>query len=80
MNQNEVFNTPDLTIAATLYYLGFQLEKLEKIDLHKVTFVFKRTPELDQTVSKFWLKELRVEPAGFLLSLRQLKSYIRSVQ
>ena len=76
MNQNKIFTTSDLPLASTLYYLSFKLEGLQRIDESKFNFVFKHTPELNETINKFWRKELRVEPIDFLFAQRQLKSRI----
>lgn len=80
MNQNEIVSTFDLPLASTLCYLGFRLDGLKRISLSRVAFIFKRTPELDETIEKFWQKELLVEPSAFLLSQRELKSRIYSRQ
>ena len=78
MNQNEVYSTFDFPLATTLYYLGFSLEGLENVGPAKVSFNFKRTPDLDETIAGYWRKELKVEPAGFLMVQRELKSRIYS--
>jgi len=76
MNQNEDFSTTDLSLASTLYYLGFQLKGLQRVSPSKVSFIFEHAPKLNETINKFWRKELKVEPSDFLLMQRQLKSRI----
>ena len=71
------FKTSDLTLATTLS-LHFPIIKLERLNPHKVVFVFDHFPDLDQMVEQFWQNKLYVEPLQFASQLKNLKTRIYS--
>lgn len=75
---NESFSTYDISLS-TAISIWLPIEKVDKSqNPHKVLFVFHRSPELDELVSKYWKKELLVEPRQFFDQLKALKGRIFS--
>ncbi len=74
---NKYFETKSFALSATLISLGIPLDNVVK-DFHgKATFSFLRTDgDFDEILSKFWKKELRIEPISFFENQRFLKSRI----
>lgn len=64
----------DMPLAVTLTTLGFQIEKIDRTNLERFQFCFKRQKSLDETVQAFWCGELRLEPKALFLNHKILKS------
>ena len=80
MKQNKnYFSTTDLALA-TVISLYLPIEGIDKINPHKVEFLFKRTRELDQLIQVYWRKELKVEPQTFFAQLKVIKSRLYSTE
>lgn len=73
-----IFPTYDIFLSATLLTLGFELEALDKTDARKVEFCFRRLPEMDTAIQRYWSKQLSVEPQAFSANLKMLKNRIYS--
>lgn len=76
MDNNKTYFTTSLNLGAVLICLGISLDSVIKNQDGKSTFVFIRTPQLDEIVENFWQKKLRVEPNSFWEAQRFLKSRI----
>lgn len=74
INENSLFKTCDLGLATYLFYLGYKLWALENDKGKKKNFLFLRDSSLDEEVKRFYRHESRVEPEGFLLALKALKT------
>lgn len=70
------FTSSDLALSATLVSCDFILDSLDKSDPRKVLFTFKNTQTLQETVEKYWRKELRIEPRQYFDDLKALKARI----
>ena len=77
---NDYFRTPEFPLAVCLLHFGFSIEAFDRDPKtpSKLTFVFKRSEELEKLVEKFWKKELRIEPTSFYNISRELKSRMRA--
>lgn len=76
--QNDFYKISDLACSATLTLFGFPIERIEKVNPRKALFVFKRTSELDETINKYWKRQLKVEPAAYFEQLSFIKARIYS--
>lgn len=72
------FETPTLSLAATIICFGFPLDSIEKNEDGKAVFIFSRAnaSDLDQIIQSFWQRTLKVEPNSFWEVVRFLKSRI----
>lgn len=73
-NKNNIFNTPDMTLAATLLCYGYVLDSIDKNNPKKCLFNVKKDKELDSLVEKFWNGQLEVEPIKFWNTIKSIKS------
>lgn len=78
-NQEKIFPTKDMNLAATFICLGFkmvgityQTEGTKPFPIGYFEFI--ETPELMATEKKFWQGELLIEPRNFTYNVRTLKS------
>ncbi len=72
--QTEFYKTADLALVAVLLlFIPDSLEVCDRTNPHKVLFVFKKSDELDELVSKYWKRELKVEPQAFFNQLKLAK-------
>jgi hypothetical protein len=72
------FQTKDFPLSSSLSSKGFPLIGLDRTDLRRVQFCFKRTKELEDAIESFWRGELLVEPRAFAMHQKLLKSRIYS--
>ncbi len=77
------YSTRDLTLAATLLTLDFNLVGIDY--QHEGTktmpvgyFQFKSNSSLEDTIQKYWSRDLAVEPMLFQGNVRALKSQIHN--
>lgn len=76
LNENEYFETFDLSLAASLRAMGFPLEAVDKTSSKRVSFIYLRSPQLDEAVFSYRRGGVRLEPETFFLQLKSLKSKI----
>jgi len=79
-----LYSTRDINLAAVLMtYNHFMSNidfQIEGSDGRAVGyFIFEKSKELEETVQKYWQRQLTVEPREFILNLRSLKSQVNSV-
>lgn len=75
---NENYNkTSDLALA-TVLSLYSPIQSIESTDNRRVLFIFDKTLEIDDLISKFWIGELRVEPQQYFNQLKIIKTRIYS--
>ncbi len=77
-NENDIFSTRDLYLAATLVTLKFYSTGLDyqfEGDKRPIGFFkFKNTPEIQEAKAKYSQGLLLVEPKMFITNLKSLKS------
>lgn len=74
----EPYTTQDLDLVITLKTLGFRWTKVTS-SKGKLTVIFEHSPQLETTINKFHLGELRVEPSDLLLAYRAMRKMVREV-
>ena len=79
LHTNRYIEVADLGLASTLQYLGFSIVAINKDpkEYPKANFVFEKTEELDNAISRYWQGLLLVEPKVYWNTTRELKSRIR---
>lgn len=71
---NQFYKTADLALVAVLLlFIPDSLEVCDRANPRKVFFAFRRSGELDELVSKYWKRELAVEPQDFFNQLKLAK-------
>jgi hypothetical protein len=70
---NDFLRTGDLSMAAVIF-LFKPLEGVDRQDPKRAQFIFKRSQELNDLVTKFQRKELKVEPLAYFAALREIKA------
>ncbi len=75
INDNkEFYTTADLALVAVLLlFMPDSLEVCDRANPRKVFFAFRRSDHLDDLVSKYWKRELAVEPQDFFNQLKLAK-------
>ena len=73
-NNEEFYKTADLALVAVLLlFMPDSLEICDRANPRKVFFAFRRSSHLDDLVSKYWKRELTVEPQDFFNQLKLAK-------
>lgn len=72
------FKCSDFPLAVSLLCLGFQLEHIDRSNLKRAKFCFKKSDELDDAVNAFWHGQLKIEPKIFCMNQKVLKSQLYS--
>ena len=75
---DEVFATFDLGCSAALITAGFELLTLDKANLRKVQFVFRRKVGIEKIVDDYWADRLEVKARSFFDNVKMLKNRIYS--
>ena len=75
---DEVFATFDLGCSAALITAGFELLTLDKANLRKVQFVFRRKVGIEKIVDDYWADRLEVRARSFFDNVKMLKNRIYS--
>jgi hypothetical protein len=80
MNKDEidVIKTSDFTLASTLLCLGFDIIGIDKTDIKRVIFYYRKTSDLEMAMQKFVNNEVRVNPKDFVFAQREVKTIIYS--
>lgn len=74
LNENDFHKISDLACCAALVLSGCPIERIEKATPRKALFVFKRNQKLDKILTKYWKRQLKVEPAAYFEQLSFIKS------
>jgi len=72
-NLDEKFSTHDFSLAATIS-LFHPIEDIDRENPRRAEFVFKRDAELDDLISSYWRRELKVDPQSHADAMRILKA------
>jgi len=75
--KNELYSTSDLPLVATLS-LYFPVEKIDTTNPRRISFLFLQTTELNGLITRYWRKELRIEPLAFFNQLKTVKTMLYS--
>ena len=79
MNQQlQQYRSYDLGLASALVQVGFALIELDRSSPKKIEFIFAKTPELEETIKRFWSGKLLVDAQGYFESIRTVKNRIYS--
>jgi hypothetical protein len=74
---NDIFQTSDTVLAATLLSLAYQAIDYTSLDGRTVIY-FNNTPKLQKDLNKYWTRKLLVEPTTFQLNYKRIKTVIDS--
>jgi len=78
LNTNNYYRTSDLALVVAMS-LSFPIEALERESSGKVYFLFRKNNEgFEDTLQKYWSRELRIEPQAFFNQLKVIKARIYS--
>ena len=76
--QVDFFLTYDLGCSAALVSAGFSLVSLDRENLKKVQFIFRRSDGIDEFVDAYWADRLEVKARGYFDALKMLKNRLYS--
>lgn len=77
-DNSNFFYTFDLGLSAALISVGFSLVSLDRENLRKVQFVFRRGDEMSEAISQYWTDELKVSARTYFDTLKMLKNRLYS--
>jgi len=66
VSEDKLYKTTDINIAIVLFYLGHDIDSIDKTNPSKAIFVFKKENGLEEDIKDFWGKGLSVEPYQLL--------------
>ncbi len=75
---NEILPVSDLGCAAALATAGFELLALDRQNLHKIKFVFRRSAGIEKVADNFWSDRLEQKSRSFWDNIKNLKNRIYS--
>jgi len=75
---SESFITSDLSLAASLLTLGFNVWNLDRSNPKKSQFIFQRSIGLDLAIQKYWNGKLKMNPRLFADNQKMLKNRLYS--
>lgn len=78
LNTRNYYFTYDLGCSSALISAGFELFSLEKSNLRKVQFIFRRAVGIERVVDKYWADRLEVKARAFFDNIKMLKNRIYS--
>jgi hypothetical protein len=68
----------DLGLATALITAGFSLVSLDRKNLHKSQFIFRRSDGMDEVVDAYWADNLEVKARKYFDTLKMLKNRLYS--
>ncbi len=75
---DEVVATFDLGCSAALITAGFELLTLDKANLRKVQFVFRKKVGIQKTMDDYWADRFEARARSFFDNVKMLKNRIYS--
>lgn len=72
------FYTFDLGLSAALISVGYSLISLDRENLRKVQFVFRRGDGMDDVVDAYWADRLEVKARAYFDTIKMLKNRLYS--
>ncbi len=76
INQNQIFSTFDLGLAAALISVSYQLKDLDRANPKKVQFNFLNTTGIDEAVRDYFSDKLDVNARTYFDNIKMLKNLI----
>jgi hypothetical protein len=77
LNDNEhYFYSYDLGISAMLISVGFELISIDGQNPHKVLFIFKKKPDINNRVDEYFSDKVIVPARSFFENIKMLKNRI----
>ncbi len=77
-DSSNFFYSFDLGLATALITVGFSLVSLDRQNLRKVQFVFRRGDGMDEVVDAYWADSLEVKARKYFDALKMLKNRLYS--
>lgn len=78
MDERVSFYTFDLGLSAALVSTGYSLATIERTNLQKSQFVFRRAEGIDDTIDAYWADRLEVKARAYFDALKMLKNRLYS--
>ena len=73
-----IFATYDLGCAAALITADFELLTLDRANIRKVRFIFRREPEIRKVADNYWSDRLEQKSRSFWDNIKNLKNRLYS--
>ena len=77
-DNSDFFYTFDLGLSAALVSVGFSLVSLDRGNLRKTQFVFRRGDGMDEAIDAYWADRLEVKSRTYFDALKMLKNRLYS--
>ena len=77
-DQTNYFYTFDLGCSAALISADFKLVSLDKTNVRKVQFIFRREVGIEKVVDDYWADRLEIKARAFFDNVKMLKNRIYS--
>jgi len=77
-DEDNFFYSFDLGLATALITAGFSLVSLDRQNLRKAQFVFRRGDGMDEVVDAYWADNLEVKARRYFDTLKMLKNRLYS--
>jgi len=78
LNDDEVFATYDLGCAAALITADFELLTLDRTNVRKMKFIFRREARIKKIADDFWSDRLEQKSRSFWDNIKNLKNRLYS--
>lgn len=78
MENVPLLTTADLTLAATLLAMGFDVLGIDMSNPKRQLFHFQKTLEIDSVIENYWNKKIVLSPIDVANSRRELITRIKS--
>ncbi len=76
LKEEDYFESPDLSLCATLCCFGYGIECINRQNPQKAIFLIKKDEQLDDLLKKYWAHQLKVDPLVFFNFLKEIKARI----
>lgn len=77
-NSSLAMKTFDLGASAAMLCAGFELLSLDRVNPHKVMFVFRREEGIENAIDSYWSDRLEVKARSFFDAIKALKNRLYS--
>lgn len=74
LDENEYFQSADLSLVATLASIGYSIEAIDRNNGSRAIFLIPRDKFLDEKVQAFWSHSITVDPLTYFNCLKELKT------
>jgi len=76
--ETEFLRSFDMGLSAALISVGFSLVSLDRENLRKVQFVFRRGDGIDETADAYWADTLQLKARTYFDTIKMLKNRLHS--